>query len=228
MNCLEFHRAKLAEPRHLPPEAREHAAQCAGCRIFAAGVDDSERELEKAIAVPLPDGLADRVLLRVRSGRPAWRTWALAASLVLAVAIGAAAMLYDRAPAGPFAVHAIEHVAMEPASLTTVQGLAHDLGEVVRLAGGTLKQPLGEVRYVKLCPVEDGTGWHVVFATPEGLATLFIVPGKALSGAQQASTGQWNALARPVRSGYYVVVTPSSKKTAYVDRIIRERIDWST
>lgn len=226
MNCLEFHRAKLADPRRLTPEAKAHAAQCAACGAFAAGVDETERELERVTAVAVPDGLADRVLLRVQGRRPAWRAWALAASVLLAVALGAGALLYEPARAGHLALDAIEHVAMEPASLTTVHRDPRDLDELIRLTGGKLKQPLGDVRYVKLCPVEDGTGWHIVFETPEGLATLFIVPGKALSATQHASNSEWNALARPTRSGYYAVVTPSARKTAYVDRMIRERIDW--
>lgn len=227
MNCLEFHRAKLADPRRLTPDAQSHAAQCAACGAFAAAVDETERDLEHTTAIRVPDGLAERILLRVHGRRPGWRAWALAASVLLAIALGVTALLYEPAGAGHLAREAIEHVAMEPQSLTTVQPDRRDLDELVRLAGGKLKQPLGDVRYVKLCPVEDGTGWHIVFATPEGLATLFLVPGKTLRGTQQASAGEWNALARPMRSGYYAVVTPSAKKTAYVDRIIRERIDWN-
>lgn len=227
MNCLEFHRAKLADPRRLSPEARLHAGGCAACAAFAASVDEAERDVERTVAVAVPEGLADRVLLRVHGGRRAWRPWALAASVFLAVALGAAA-LWHEPPAGPQARLAIEHVATEPESLTTVQRDARELEDFIRATGGTVKEPLGKLRYAKLCPVENGTGWHIVFETPEGVATLFLVAGQKLAAPQRASSGEWSALARPTTTGYYAVVTSSPRKTDYVDRMIRERIDWNT
>ena len=227
MNCLEFHRAKLADPRRLAPEAQGHAAQCAACRAFAESVDEAERDLQRTLAVPVPEGLADRVLLRARGGGPRWKTWALAAGFVLALALGASALLYEPAAAQRYAQQAIEHVAMEPESLTTVNAATGDaLAELIRVAGGTLKAPLGVVRYVQLCPMARGTGLHIVFETPEGLATLLIVPGQPLGKPEHASAGEWAALARPAGRGHYAVVTPSAQKTAAVERLVRSRIDW--
>src|SRR5207248_2493776 len=97
---------------------------------------------------------------------------------------------------------------------------------LIRTSGGRLKAPLGNVRYVKLCPVEGGTGWHIVFETPEGLATLLIITGQSLGAMQHASSTEWSALARPTHRGYYAVVTPSAQATAQIDRLVRERIDW--
>lgn len=227
MNCLDFHRATLADPRRLAPEAQAHAAQCAACSAFAKSVDEAERDLERSLSVPVPEGIADRALLRVGGGRPAWKTWALAASLLLAVALGAGVFFYEPAAAQRYARQAIEHVAMEPESLTTVKAAdANALAELIRASGGTLKAPLGAVRFVQLCPVDRGTGLHIVFETPEGLATLLIVPGQPLQKLQHASSTGWAALARPAGRGHYAIVTPSAHKTAAIDRLVRERIDW--
>ena len=227
MNCLEFHRAKLADPRRLPPEAQAHAAQCDACAAFAASVDEAERDVERTLATAVPEGLADRILLRVHGARPARRVWAIAASVVLAITLGVAALLYQPASADHYALQAIEHVAMEPESFTTVHlSDVPSLDELIRTSGGRLKAPLGNVRYVKLCPVDGGTGWHIVFETPEGLATLLVIPGQPLGTTQHASSAEWSALARPTRRGYYAVVTPSAQATAQVDRLVRERIDW--
>jgi hypothetical protein len=227
MNCLEFHRAKLADPRRLPPDAQAHVGDCAACAAFAASVDEAEREVQRTLATTVPDGLADRILLRVHGTRPAWKAWALAASVVAGVALAAAALLYRPAPAEHYARAAIEHVAMEPESFHQVNaGDEHALQELLRASGARLKAPLGAVRYVKLCPVETGTGLHIVFETPQGLATLLIVPGQPLAGLEQASADQWNALARPAGRGYYAIVTPSAPATAQADRLVRERIEW--
>jgi hypothetical protein len=227
MNCLDFRRCKLADPARLPEEARVHAAGCGPCAAFAREVDEKERELERALAVPVPEGLADRALLHSRtSPRAGWR-WALAASVLLFLAAGAWQLLPGKAP-DPYARLAIEHVIMEPESLTSVRNADADaFRAVVRNFGATLKEMPGTIRYVRLCPVEDGFGWHVVFETPQGLATILLVPGKRLPAPQTASTGAWSALARPVHGGYYAIVTPSSAATASFDRMIRNCIRWA-
>jgi hypothetical protein len=226
MNCLEFHRQKLGDPRRLSAEAQTHAQGCADCLTFARSVDDAEAQLQQGLATPVPEGLADRVLLRVHaSGRPAWRAWALAASVVIGVAL--TFVLLQTTPSGEYARLAIEHVVDEPESFRMLYNTEPAvIGEAMRSVGATLKEPIGRVRYVRLCPLEQGgTGWHIVFETPEGLVTLILVPGKHPGSMQVASASGWSALIRPIPHGYYAVVTASSRTTSRADRVIRERID---
>ena len=228
MNCLEFRRQKLADPRRLSAQAQSHLQGCPGCTEFAQGVDETERSLEQALAVPVPEGLADRVLLGRRgAGRVAWRTWAIAAAVVLAIALGFGHL--KNPPSDQYARLAIEHVQMEPESFTTVRHAdAEAFRSILEDFGGTLKQPLGRIRYIKLCPLDEGTGWHIVFETPGGLATLILVPGKHPGSTETATVGGWNALARPTRNGYYAVVTASLQMTSRVDSAVRERIEWKS
>ena len=60
-NCLEFRREKLADPRHLSPDALAHLNECAACRGFAAEINENEARLAAALAVPVPEGLAERI-----------------------------------------------------------------------------------------------------------------------------------------------------------------------
>lgn len=227
MNCLEYRRCKLSDPRRLPPEAQAHERECAQCQAFAREIDESDAALADALAVRVPEGLAERALLRRRPGRWTWTPWALAAGLVIALAMTVH-------PSGPdaaerYAKLAIEHVAMEPESLTT----EHDndpgmLEAAVRSFGGVVRAPLGRVRYVRLCPVEEGTGWHIVFETPEGLATLILVPDKHVASAAGADAVGLDARVTPAPRGYYAVVTASRGNTVAADRRIRESIEWKT
>lgn len=228
MNCLDFHREKLSDPRRLSAAGHAHAKSCAACAAFARSVDDAENELARSLATPVPDGLADRVLLHAGGARRlTWRAWGLAAMLLLALALGLVSR-HDLT-GQEYARLAIEHVAMEPESLTTVRNAdPAAFRSVIESFGGTLKAPLASIRYVRLCPVEEGTGWHVVFDTSEGLATLILVPDKPLRSTQTASTKGWSALVRPAGNGYYAIVTASSAATARVDRLMSERIDWKT
>ena len=229
MNCLEFHRLKLADPRRVSAEAREHARACAACRDFAQRVDETEAELAHRLSVPVPDGLAERVLLaRRRPVRPAWRVWAIAATVVLAVAVAAGVRQWKApVPAEDYARLAIEHVMMEPESLTMVRNADPALlAAAIDELGGKLKGPIGKVRYIRICPVDDGgSGWHIVFETPHGLATLLLVPDKRIGSSTALSVGSWNAIVQPMPRGYYAVVTASPDTASGVDRMIREQLD---
>jgi hypothetical protein len=225
VNCLEFRREKLAEPRRLSPEARAHTALCPACTAFAWEVDEAEQALDRALLAPVPDGLADRIIFQSRRPRRLWRVWALAASVVLATTLGF--NLSDRSDSNEYARLAIEHVVMEPESFSTERNADVQAFRAALLDfGGDMDDIPGTVRYVRLCPVDEGMGWHIVLETEHGLATLFLVSGKRLSGVQNASSAGWSALARPVPRGYYAVVTAAPGTASSIDRIIRDRIDW--
>lgn len=229
MNCLEFRGLKLSEPKLMGEQARAHASECPACLAFARSVDESEAALERALAVPVPEGLADRILLRQGSRRRASRwAYALAASLVLAVMAGVFVATRETDSANHARI-AIEHVLEEPQSLTTVYNADPEhLSEIVRGFGATLREPLGRVRYIKLCPVEQGRGWHIVFEAPQGLATLILVPDRPIAAAATASLGRFTARVEPVRGGYYALVTDSAGSTSEVGEILKQRIDWQT
>jgi hypothetical protein len=66
MNCLQLrHRAQIA-PRELTAGAQQHLSGCPGCAAFVEKLAAFEETLEREVRIPIPDGLADRVLLQVR------------------------------------------------------------------------------------------------------------------------------------------------------------------
>jgi hypothetical protein len=227
MNCLEFRREKLAEPRRASDAARAHVQECVKCAAFARNVDEGDAELLRAMTVSVPEGLADRVLLRPkRSDFSDWRVWALAASVV--AGIGLAAVFVGASPSDAYARLAVAHVIDEPESFTTeYHSDARSVAVALRSVGASVRSPLGKVRYVKLCPWENGTrAWHLVFETPQGLATLIVVADERVRSKSDAFVNGWSARIRPARRGFYAVVTSSPAITGEVDEILRARINW--
>lgn len=231
MNCLEFRRAKLADPRRLADPARQHVSACPACQSFARRIDEGELGLEKALQVAVPDGLADRVLLRVlRNRRTArWSTLqllALAATVLACVGVGM--LWFQGAPGQEHARMAIEHVMHEPESFTTTKNAdAKFFRQVMQEFGGEVKEPLGQVRYIKLCPVPEGTGWHIVFETEGGLTTLLLIPNQRPRRASEAATiGGWNALALPGGRGFYAIITDSPERTMAFSERLSQSVRW--
>ena len=73
MNCLEFRRAALADPRRLGAEAAPHPGQCAACREFLARALEFEDNLAAALSIEPPADLPARLLRRTRPARTTWR-----------------------------------------------------------------------------------------------------------------------------------------------------------
>ena len=227
-HCLDFRRAKLADPTRLPGEARKHLAACRACQDFARKVDADDKRIAAALQVAVPEGLAERVLLRARSRRlrPAWRLMAVAATVVLSIGIGLKTWL----PAAhqDYARFAIEHVLHEPEALSSHR-LAdpREFGTVLARFGGELQAPVGKVRYMKLCPVPGGTGWHIVLDTEHGTATLLLIPGRDRSaGSVEARLRGFAATARKAGAGWYAIVTESPQSRDAIDALMQRRVSW--
>lgn len=227
-NCLDFRREKLADPRRLSPEALAHLNDCAACRAFAAEVDENEARLASVLDVPVPEGLAERIVLRRKTqARLSPRLGMLAASLVLTFALGF--LQWRDVGSQDYARLAIEHVMHEPESFTSSRLADPQLFRtVMQNFGGEMQASLGKVRFMKLCPVPEGTGWHIVFETEQGeLATLILIPAKRMQAqSEQATVGGWTALARPGGQGYYAVITQSPETLGKVDELVRSRVRW--
>ncbi len=232
MNCLEFRREKLADPRRLSPGAVAHLNDCAACRLFAAEINENEGRLADVLAVPVPEGLAERIVLRRKTGNPMYakaspRLWAMAATVLVTLTFGF--RQWKDFASQEYARLAIEHVMHEPESFTTTRLADPQLfRSVLHNFGGELQASLGTVRYMKLCPVPEGTGWHIVFENEAGqLATLILIPAKRMkAGAEQAQVGGWNAIARPGGQGFYAVIADSPDNLAKADRLVRQRVRW--
>ena len=233
MNCLEFRRLLLAQPRQITSEQRAHMERCASCAEFARRVADDEEALEQAVLVPVPEGLAARVLLRHRLRSPnRWSTLALAASLVIAA--GAGFYFYAIPPQPDEIVNAQRLGANHPAVAAISYVLDHEPQllkenrtgdpEVMRAAlaklGLSLPGNIGSVRYLGKCPVEGGTGEHVVLETPFGHATLILVPDRLFASRVVVSDRNLRALSAPSRSGSYILIADSAQTLKRVEAML--------
>lgn len=228
-HCLDFRREKLVDPKRLSAAARTHLRDCSACRDFARGIDNHAAQIDAALAVSVPEGLADRVLLRVHhgSGRP-WKLWALAASVIFSLGLGVEQWQPRQSPDA--ARVAIEHVLHEPEAFTDARLADPDRFRfVLANFGGELSAPLGTVRYMKLCPVAQGTAWHVVLDTEFGEVTLLLIPdAKADDGTYRGTLDGYSALVEPGGQGYVAIVTRSPHTLDQARRILDERVRWRT
>ena len=218
MNCIDFRRGALIAPLQLDEGAREHALGCAACNEFLQRQRELDAGLYDAMRVPVPDGLADRILVAqgLRGRHRRW-LWGLAASVVLA-----AGLLYmvPRVSGEALAREAIAHVAQEPQSFRIVtQQAAHFLDDALAVQGARLGAALGEVTYAQLCPMTDQKARHLVVRTPDGPVTFLLMPDDhGWRRRAVVETGGMTAITIPVSRGSIAIVAPSRPQALAIER----------
>jgi hypothetical protein len=230
MNCMEFRRAALANPLHPGHEALKHEADCPDCTHFYQALRAQEEVLYEAMNVPVPDGLADRILLRQSRGwrerfLPRFVIPALAASIALAIGLGFGLgrdrLQHDLA-AESLAAGIAAHVLKEPQALASEQNLPVPmLAKAVSRSGGELLSAFGQVSYVQRCPLPGGgTGEHLVFNMPQGKVTLILMPTKTVASAIRLFKDGLNVSVLPAGDGSLALI-------AETDEQIREAEQWA-
>ena len=221
MNCLDFRRACMAGDK-LPLAASQHALECTACGTFAQRLHTFDTNLGAALAVPVPEGLADRVLFQHRNKSRRQRPFmkmALAASVLLAVGyLSQPIWVPQLSPADALFAHVMIE---EP-----VERFMHRVGSQAELnaslasAGLQGVASLGDISYFGTCPVPGGTGYHMKLKTAMGEATLLIMPHEPLSTKIVAKRFGMHAVLSPAKSGGYALVGGSAKEISAIDAAI--------
>ena len=187
MDCLEFRRRLGSEPRLRDGAALAHQRGCASCADAAARAQAFDAALARALAVPVPDGLAERILLAQLTGarrdgrrrrRAGWLALAAAASLALAFGIARKPQLEPASLQELVVAHVNgpERVVMQ--QITPVPAAAVERAFANR--GVALQSVPDGVTYVHECPVGDYRSVHMVM--PEHgapVSVLYIVDHRA-------------------------------------------------
>ena len=221
MNCLDYRRVCMAGDK-LPPAAEQHASECAACLTFTHRLHTFDANLGAALAVPVPDGLADRVLFQHRKkspGKHPFLKMALAASVLLAMGyLSQPIWVPQLSPADALFAHVMVE---EP-----VERFMHRVGSQAELqaslasAGLQGVASLGNISYFGTCPVPGGTGYHMKLKTAMGEATLLLMPHQPLNEKIIAQRLGMHAVLSPAKSGGYALVGGSAKEISAIDAAI--------
>ncbi len=176
MNEIDIRRSLFTDPRRLSDGERAAVESSATLTQLRDDLLRVDREMEEILRRPeVPDGLADRLVLRARYPRSfGWRAALAASFLVAALAVPLA--LRERSPS-PVEQAMLEHVVtyaaewdddarVEPAVL---RASVATLGVQVRTAGY-------RIRHLANCIVAGREGRHFVIDTPRGPVAFVILP----------------------------------------------------
>lgn len=212
MTCLDARRELLADPARPPALLRAHLAECETCAAAARRAESDDERLRKALAVPVPEGLADRLLLaQTTRGEQGFRRafFAMAATVVLSLS-AALAWQFGAAPvsdARALERYVVEHIHHEPQALTSTKRVQREAIEAALADYGlVLAGELDHVTFAERCPTPSGAGLHFVVRTGHGPVTLIYMPGQSIGQRVTVDADGFSGHVAQFRDGALAVV----------------------
>ena len=226
MDCLTYRRLKLAVPQAASAAQLQHERTCAACAAFARQIDAFERDLHDVATVPVPDGLAEQIILSLQKPRWLNRSYlAMAATVVLAVV---ASFTFYLAPDRNEVAEAFAaHVASEPEVLRE-RGSIEPAKLVAAFSryGGSLAGPVGEVRHLGMCPILGVMAYHILVQTEYGPATLILLPQTRASTARPLVREGFAVVVVPLQGGSLGILADTPDRARKVESLIQSRVRW--
>jgi hypothetical protein len=180
MDDLTFRKTVYAEPFTKDPSVIEAASKDAKKQAFWNEIKVMEAELQAAMNIPVPENLAEKLILRqslsAHKSASQKRPWyiALAASVVFAsvLTFGMLNTGSDKLTNDVFA-H-IDHVNTELMKSARVD--ANSVNDKLASFNGQVDGDLGEVVSANFCYLDKIKSLHLIIRGENGLTSLFVVP----------------------------------------------------
>ncbi len=236
MNCLEFRRKLLIEPRSRDREFADHATSCPECAGEAEQAHRFEDRLHAALDVPSPVGLESRIISARSSASDKGlsgfgsRWLALAAGVLLT--IGLAGWMgykwehYFGVPSG-LEVAVIDHINEELDHLHVDQDVRpENLVFLLSQFGAGMEGDIGRVNFVSRCSVRQHLGVHMVVPGQQGPITVLIMPGEYLMQPQQVRSPRFSGVIVPTVYGSMAVVGEKLEPVEQVVEKMQAMIIW--
>jgi anti-sigma factor RsiW len=229
MQCSEFRRLAGADPQHLSTDAEAHCAQCAACTSYLQQMQQLDGLLKRALEVPAPSvrSIVTPLLRKPAADRTQTKRWfALAASILLAVVLGAAVWLAS--PRQSLAADVIVHIQEEPDAMvqTDERVASAALADVLHRAGVRLKSGAQTVSIARYCPFRGTTIPHLVVQTPEGPITVLVLPHEHVKSAQSFNEQGYRGTILPSGRGAIAIVATSSAAIDAAAAQIAAEVEW--
>jgi hypothetical protein len=218
MNCLDYRRTLLSGTGETE-DMRAHRIGCAPCTETHKEHLAFEAELRRAMEVPVPQGIAERLARPAtqpaRADRRRFLAAAVAAGAAGAIGIGLYAW---RGRDDPMAMACIDFVMKDEAKSIMMGAMPR--AEAERMLADTLPlariESIGSIKHVAPCPLGEGTAYHVVLMVPQNKVTLLVMPDTPMHKRVRAEEHGMYATVVPLRKGSVGIVGASA---AVVDSV---------
>ncbi|MBS0581383.1 MAG: DUF3379 family protein [Proteobacteria bacterium] len=207
MNCEQARLLIGAEPGASPAALQEHLRDCQACSAFREEMLSLESRIGRALQEP-PERVARPA--PARRALPAWREWALAASIVLAC--GAVLTTWVFHSSDSLARDVVAHVNHEPDSWLSERHV-DAAGLAAALAGGgvALELTSDKIMYAQSCFFHGHYVPHLVLQTSQGPATVLLLRHEKVTARRAFQENGMTGVIVPAQGGGGIAVLERSR-----------------
>jgi len=235
MNCDEYRQAITADPANAGGEA--HLAGCVSCREFRDSARAFNARIATALAIDVPPLTMPELpeidthnvtMLRSRGARTAG-VWALAASVVIALAIGIRLNLpspvYDS-----LGDEVLAHLDHEPAALrvTDQPVSARRLERAVPAEVAVFEPGKALVTYAQSCIINGKRVPHLVIQGEHGPVTILLMPEEAVTEMTPLEGQSVHGVIVPVGKGSIAIIGDREEALAPLQENLVKSVTWTT
>ncbi len=231
MNCIDVHRKLTADPSIQDNQITAHLEQCSACANFLQNLKQFDNALHKATNIDIPDGLAERILLKQsfkqqrQQRNTRFKLYAMVASLLLVLGIGfnMSQLSTLLAPSLSPGDVAINHVSSEFDHLNENHNIQlAGLNKVLQPFNIKFKHTIGTINYAGSCPIRHSRGVHIVLKEHNTTATLLLMPGEYIKSRNVLTKGNFTTTIVPAKNGSIAIVTDKNIQPGFAQKLEKQ------
>jgi len=218
VSCEQIRLQIGADPAESNASLEEHVRECAACRQFREEMRTLDANIRRALEQPPQMAHTPRAT-------SAWRPWALAASVLLAML--AVLSLWLLRPSETLARDVVAHVREEPESWLMRQHVdPQSMDEALRGAGVKLEITSNRITYAQSCWFRDHYVPHLVVQTAQGPATVLILRNLQVKGRETFHESGMNGVIVPAPEGSIAVLTRGGASMDTLVAQMQQDVRW--
>ena len=219
MNCLDCRRELLVDPRSDSPDLTRHISHCKSCRQEQQRLLALDDALDAALAYPVPDGLADRIIDisrdEINTGRNrkkpfSNRVWQIAAGAMLGIGLATYLGLHQDNPlntADALETTVLNHITDEINHLYETHDIsAEKLDNIMTAINTQAGDGIGKLNYAGKCQIRKNTGAHLIVNGDRGPVTVLVMPGEHIEKNMGIKSDRFDGMIYPTGYGSIAVV----------------------
>lgn len=230
MDDLEFRRRAYAEPGCQDEEFLGKKNASEESEKFVNDLLAFDYQIKDALNIPVPEGLAERIILNQTLGQHAQKKQGVKVifSLVASVLIVFALMFaFLFTPNINLEQELFAHIYEELNHLDEQQyNDIHHVNNLLKSFGGTVNKEIGKVNYLGSCNIANKKGVHMVLAGKKGPVTVMMLPNINIENIQSISDDRFNGSIIPVTKGSMVIVGEKGESLEEIRHKLVNNISW--
>ncbi len=231
MQCIQFQKNYAADPNALSQHLMDHKKNCPECQWFADEVSKIDDSLVNAFKIEVPKYL-NKSLLQIpeKQDKKAYYSgfvkFAMAATVILVV--GMTFFLRSKPLYEPNSTQFVyEHISHEPEALAATEPVKH---AVVRTTmsdfGIAFNSPVGKITHVRICPIGNTHGLHLVIEGKNGPVTLLFLPTLHINQKIPVQQYEFFGYITPAEVGSIAIIGGANEPLEKIETRVIEAIEW--